>query len=55
MGKKGRKFVEENFDRNIVIEAYYDKIFDRKEVKLVKDARIKVAKEEIEALKDIEG
>lgn len=29
--------------------------FDRKEVKLVKDARIKVAKEEIEALKDIEG
>ncbi|MEE1138165.1 MAG: stage 0 sporulation family protein [Acutalibacteraceae bacterium] len=31
------------------------KVFDRKEVKLVKDARIKVAKEEIEALKDIEG
>ena len=31
------------------------KIFDRRDVKLVKDARIKVAKEEIEALKDIEG
>ena len=31
------------------------KVFDRKEVKLVKDARIKVAKEEIEALKYIEG
>lgn len=31
------------------------KVFDRKEVKLVRDARIKVAKEEIEALKDIEG
>ena len=31
------------------------KVFDRKEVKLVKDAKIKVAKEEIEALKDIEG
>ncbi len=29
--------------------------FHRKEVKLVRDARIKVAKEEIEALKDIEG
>ena len=29
MGKKGRKFVEDNYDRNIVIEAYYDKIFDR--------------------------
>jgi len=29
--------------------------FDRKEVKLVKDAKIRVAKEEIEALKDIEG
>ncbi len=29
MGRKGRKFVEENYDRNIVIEAYYDKIFDR--------------------------
>ncbi len=29
MGRKGRKFVEDNFDRNIVIEAYYDKIFDR--------------------------
>lgn len=33
MGKKGRKFVEENYDRNIVIEAYYDKIFDREKVK----------------------
>ncbi len=31
------------------------KVFDRKEVKLVRDARIRVAKEEIEALKDIEG
>lgn len=31
------------------------KFFHRKEVKLVRDARIKVAKEEIEALKDIEG
>jgi len=31
------------------------KVFDRKEVKLVKDAKIRVAKEEIEALKDIEG
>ncbi len=31
------------------------KPFHRKEVKLVRDARIKVAKEEIEALKDIEG
>ncbi len=31
------------------------KYFHRKEVKLVRDARIKVAKEEIEALKDIEG
>ncbi len=34
MGKKGRKFVEENYDRNIVIEAYYDKIFDREEKKV---------------------
>lgn len=33
MGRNGRKFVEENFDRKIVIEAYYDKIFDRKEEK----------------------
>ncbi|MBQ3044420.1 MAG: stage 0 sporulation family protein [Clostridia bacterium] len=31
------------------------KVFGRKEVKLVKDAKIRVAKEEIEALKDIEG
>lgn len=31
------------------------RVFDRKEVKLVKDAKIRVAKEEIEALKDIEG
>lgn len=31
------------------------KTFDRKDVKLVKDAKIQVAKEEIEALKDIEG
>lgn len=31
------------------------KYFHRKEVKLVRDARIKVAREEIEALKDIEG
>ena len=31
------------------------KFFHRKEVKLVRDSRIKVAKEEIEALKDIEG
>ncbi len=31
------------------------KFFNRKEVKLVRDARIKVAKEEIEALKHIEG
>ena len=30
MGLKGRKFVEDNFDRKLVIEAYYDKIFDRK-------------------------
>lgn len=28
MGKKGRKFVEENFNRNIVIEAYLDKILN---------------------------
>lgn len=33
MGKKGRTFVEDNYDRNIVIEAYYDKIFDRKDTK----------------------
>ena len=33
MGRKGRKFVEDKFDRNIVIEAYYDKIFDREEKK----------------------
>ncbi len=31
------------------------KAFSRKEVKLVRDAKIRVAKEEIEALKDIEG
>ncbi len=31
------------------------KAFNRKEVKLVRDARIKVAKEELEALKGIEG
>lgn len=31
------------------------RFFHRREVKLVRDARIKVAKEEIEALKDIEG
>ncbi len=31
------------------------KVFDRRDVKLVKDAKIRVAKEEIEALKDIEG
>lgn len=31
------------------------KNFHRKDVKLVRDARIKIAKEEIEALKDIEG
>ena len=30
-------------------------IFNRKEVKLIKDARITVAKEELEALKGIEG
>ena len=29
MGLKGRKFVENNYDRNIVIEAYCDKIFER--------------------------
>ncbi|MBR5561610.1 MAG: stage 0 sporulation family protein [Clostridia bacterium] len=31
------------------------KTFNRKEVKLVRDAKIRVAKEEIEALKDMEG
>ena len=31
------------------------KAFSRKEVKLVRDAKLRVAKEEIEALKDIEG
>ena len=30
-------------------------IFNRKEVKLIKDARITIAKEELEALKGIEG
>jgi cell fate regulator YaaT (PSP1 superfamily) len=31
------------------------KFFHRREVKLVRDSKIRVAKEEIEALKDIEG
>ena len=28
MGKKGRSFVEKNYDRNIVIQEYYNKIFN---------------------------